>query len=111
MERQGTRGRGKRSRGLGALGGIVGLVGVGLAACFHPLTPFVVGPKGEGEDDEGEDGKGELHKSWVDQTACFMGEDSLRMVRRATPPSQKRNRSRSAVSMKPATKTLLACRL
>jgi len=33
------------------------------AAVFHPLTPFVVGPEGEGEDDEGEDGQGELHES------------------------------------------------
>ena len=37
-------------------------IGVWGAAFLHPLTPFVVGPEGEGEDDEGEDGEGEVHK-------------------------------------------------
>ena len=37
------------------------VVGVSLATGFHPLTPFVVGPEGKGEDGESENGEGELH--------------------------------------------------
>ena len=36
-------------------------VGIG-AAAFDPLTPFVVGHEGKGEDEEGGDGEGELHR-------------------------------------------------
>ncbi len=43
--------------GVGRLRGIV--IGT---AFGHPLTPFVVGHEGKGEDDKGEDGEGELHK-------------------------------------------------
>lgn len=92
--------------------GVVGLVGVGLAAGFHPLAPFVVGPEGEGKDEEGEDGEEELHKTGIrgqdlpaqHYAACFIGEDSLRRVRRARPANQKRKSRRRAVSMKPAVK-------
>jgi len=94
------------------------------------LTPFVVGPEGEDEDEEGEDGEKELHgkqgtrEQGDEVTAisgysgkrltmpfyavCFWGEDSLRRVRRASPASQRMRRMTRAVSMRPVRKRTMA---
>jgi hypothetical protein len=102
--------------GAGSLPG----VGIGTAA-FDPLTPFVVGNKGEGEDEEGGDGEDELHKTGTEeqgqgteeqgqgqgtedrniqrQRACFTGEDSLRRVWSTSRTARMRAAMSMAVSM------------